>query len=344
MEGMVNSRESAILSEAAEAVTWRHALELEDETRKGQRVIIYPKEMTKLTEVLATKNPNVDTENGHQLAYSLILQTAQAYEHPPLFMSEDNEQITSNDVMKESVAEWMNTAAKVETGNRRRVLEDGRDVMNSDEEDAIKDVEPDEKPGMYAPGCSSIVQARMSQEQAVAHRAAAQAQALSGKDLPRSKTPADGSSDDDDPKGPDSISSMTKGYFRRNKNKPTSTSALIPTSTPEPVRQPTPANSDTEYQQEMTEDQKRGALIGKKKAVASQRTPADPKPMTPVSVPLDPPKGTKPVAKAAASQRAPAEPKPTTAPAEHEPLQSCLFHVCSHHALYSHIHILHDFP
>jgi hypothetical protein len=96
-------------------------------------------------------------------------------------MSEDNEQITSNEVMKESVSEWMNTAAKVATGNRRRVLEDGRDVMNSDEEDAIKDVEPDEEKGIYAPGCSSIDQARMTQEQVMAQRAAAQAQDTNGR-------------------------------------------------------------------------------------------------------------------------------------------------------------------
>jgi chemotaxis protein histidine kinase CheA len=120
--------------------------------------------MTKLTEVLSTKNPNVDPEDGHRLAYTIIIQTAQAYEHPPIFMSEDNEQITSNEVMLESVAEWMNIAAKVATGNRRRVLEYGRDVMNSDEEDAIKDVEADEEKGMYVPGCSLIDQARMSQE------------------------------------------------------------------------------------------------------------------------------------------------------------------------------------
>jgi hypothetical protein len=55
--------------------------------------------MTKLTEVLSSKNPNADCEDGHQLAYTIILQAAQAYEHPPLLMSEDDEQITSNSVM-----------------------------------------------------------------------------------------------------------------------------------------------------------------------------------------------------------------------------------------------------
>jgi hypothetical protein len=45
IEGMAETRESATLSAAAEAVAWRHASE-SDGPRKRQRVIIYPKEMT----------------------------------------------------------------------------------------------------------------------------------------------------------------------------------------------------------------------------------------------------------------------------------------------------------
>jgi hypothetical protein len=44
-DGMANSRESAILSAVAEAVEWKHACEL-DGPRKGQRVVIYPKEVS----------------------------------------------------------------------------------------------------------------------------------------------------------------------------------------------------------------------------------------------------------------------------------------------------------
>jgi hypothetical protein len=54
--------------------------------------------------------------------------------------------------MSEKVPGWMNTAAKVATGNRRRVLENGPDVMNSDEEDAIKAEQGDALEGMYTPG------------------------------------------------------------------------------------------------------------------------------------------------------------------------------------------------
>jgi hypothetical protein len=44
-EGMANSRESAIRSAAAEAVTWRHALEPTEGLRKCQRVVIYQKDL-----------------------------------------------------------------------------------------------------------------------------------------------------------------------------------------------------------------------------------------------------------------------------------------------------------
>jgi hypothetical protein len=69
-----------------------------------------------------------------------------------VFLKEDNPAITSHPQMSELVPGWMNTASKVATGNRQRVLEDGRDVMNSDDEDALEDVKPDEEQNMYTAG------------------------------------------------------------------------------------------------------------------------------------------------------------------------------------------------
>jgi hypothetical protein len=126
-EGTANSRESAILSEVAEAVTWKHALEI-DGPRKGQRVVIYPKELTKLGQVLSTGDPNVDSEDGHPIAYATILQAVQSYERKPLFLREDYEQITSDPTWSVEVPRWLNTAARVATGSRRRVLENGPDA------------------------------------------------------------------------------------------------------------------------------------------------------------------------------------------------------------------------
>jgi hypothetical protein len=154
IDGMVNSREPAILTAAAEAVTWRHALEPEEGPRKGQRVVIYPKELPQLEQVLNTGDPNIDSADGHPIAYSAILRAAQSFERPPIFLKEDSEQITDNPELVDKVPEWMNLVSQVATGNRRRVLEDGPDKMNSDDEEK-EDVKPDEELSIYAPGMDS---------------------------------------------------------------------------------------------------------------------------------------------------------------------------------------------
>jgi hypothetical protein len=104
---MANSRESAILTAAVEAVTWKHASEL-DGPRQGQRVVIYPKELSQLEQVLSTGDPNVDSEDGHPIAYTAILQAAQIFEKPPVSLKEDHEQITKDPVWSEMVPMWIN--------------------------------------------------------------------------------------------------------------------------------------------------------------------------------------------------------------------------------------------
>jgi hypothetical protein len=78
IDGMANFRESAILSAAAEAVTWRHAHEV-DGPRKGQRVVIYPKDLPQLEAVLNSGDPNIDSADGHSIAYNAILQARQKF-------------------------------------------------------------------------------------------------------------------------------------------------------------------------------------------------------------------------------------------------------------------------
>jgi hypothetical protein len=137
LEGMVNTREAAILTAAVEAVTWKHCLEPDEGPRKGQRVVIYPKEITQLEEVLSTGDPNIDSVDGHPISYAHILEASQNYENPPIFLREDSEQITSKEEIATKVPVWMNIAAQVATGNCRMVLEDGPDKMNSDDDDAL---------------------------------------------------------------------------------------------------------------------------------------------------------------------------------------------------------------
>jgi hypothetical protein len=63
--GLDSSRESVALSAVVEAVAWRHALENASDLsfqRRGQRVIVYPKFLTKLETVLTTGNVGLDME------------------------------------------------------------------------------------------------------------------------------------------------------------------------------------------------------------------------------------------------------------------------------------------
>jgi hypothetical protein len=189
-DGMANSRESAILTAAAEAVVWRHAYEV-DGPRKGQRIIIYPMDLPQLRAVLNAGNPNIDSVDGHPVAYEAILRASQTFE-----------QVTSNPELAEKVPEWMAITKQVATGSRRRVLENGADKVKSDDED-IPDMKPDEEFNVYAPGMDPLKgPVKLTPSQVAAQKAAAQALKAS-KVPPQSQSPGPaGSSDDDDPDSP----------------------------------------------------------------------------------------------------------------------------------------------
>jgi hypothetical protein len=246
------SREGAILSAIVEATTWKHALEdMIPGLRQGQRVIIYPKELTGLPQVLASRNIIIPDEEDHSELYSAILQASDSFERPPLFLREDCDQITSHPVWSVEVPKWMITAARVATGSRRRVLENGPDTMNSGDEDAVTEEHGDELSGMYAPGCVSLDDARLTEEQAQKQRAAASSQATSQATSqaatkeprvpPRSRSPAYSSSYDDTLDGPEHIWSQTKGVYRRNKawiRKLAESALALPAPEPEPAKPP----------------------------------------------------------------------------------------------------------
>jgi hypothetical protein len=148
--GMANTRNSALLSAAAEAVSWNHASQ-PDEGRKGQRIIIFPRDLPQLEEFLTSTDPNVDPEDGHPIAYETILRESAKYDTSPIFVKEDSEFVTNDPVLSTNVPEWLAKSRQVATGGRRRVLEDGRDVMDSsDEDDPL--MEPDKETGMYTAG------------------------------------------------------------------------------------------------------------------------------------------------------------------------------------------------
>jgi hypothetical protein len=146
-ESMANTRDSALLYAAAEAVTWNHASQ-PDEPRKGQRVIIFPRDLPQLEAFLATSDPNIDPEDGHPVAYEAILRESQKFETTPLFLREDCSVLVNDPMLAANVPEWLAKSRQVATGNRRRLLEDGADVMSSSDEDDPNMV-PDKETGMY---------------------------------------------------------------------------------------------------------------------------------------------------------------------------------------------------
>jgi hypothetical protein len=178
-EGMANTRDSALLCAAVEAVTWNHASQ-PDEPRKGQRIIIFPKDLPQLGEFLATSDPNVDPEDGHPIAYEAILRESQKFELTPLFLREDCSAVTNDPILAASVPEWLAKSRQVATGNRRRVLEDGADVMSSSDEDD-PDMVPDKETGMYTAEMDPKAGPRtLSQAEAMRQRMIAKANRAAG--------------------------------------------------------------------------------------------------------------------------------------------------------------------
>jgi hypothetical protein len=262
LDGMTNTRESVLLCAAAEAVTWNHASQ-PDENRKGQRVVIFPKELVQLEAFLATSDPSVDLEDGHPSAYEVISRESAKFETPPLFVKEDSEFVANDPILSANVPIWLARSRQVATGGRRRVLEDGRDVLSSSDEDD-SDMEPDQEKGMYTAEMDPTMgPVRLSPAQAAKLRLLGKATRAEGfpEPLQSFRLSTDAHMADDAPSG--LIGGIGKLMARLR-------DAISPASS----RTPTPVTSDNEDQDEMSEDQKRLARFGQRKAAFS-REPAD---------------------------------------------------------------------
>jgi hypothetical protein len=244
---MANSKESAILSAVAEAVEWRNdALESADPPRKGQRVIIYPKELWGLEEVLATGDPNADPEDGHPIAYERVFAAAAQFESTPVFLKEDCERIVSDPKKAELVPQWMCLAERVATGSRSRVLENGPDTLNSDDE-AKEDVTADELTGMY----TSEMDPKSGPKKLSSQEAARQrAMATALRDAERLTS--------------SSVSRFTTSSSPEVSSDFGNSIGNSAQSSRQSSRQSTPMNSDNE--DDMTEDQKRLVKLARKKS------------------------------------------------------------------------------
>jgi hypothetical protein len=241
LPGMANTKEAAVLSAVADAVSWKNeAIELEDPPRKGKRVVVYPKELSHLDTVLVSGDPSVDGD--HVIAYQAILEHAQTFEIPPVFIKEDAESIAAHPEMSLKVPSWMCIAERIATGSRKRVTEDGPDTWHSDDESQT-DIGADKEANMYTSEMDpALGPQKLSMHEAARLRAAAKSSRASS-----SASSTDVSSD-----------------FGNS---------IV--SSPVSTRQATPLNSDDdEY---MSQDQLKALNLGKKMSQKSiPRCPSAP--------------------------------------------------------------------
>jgi hypothetical protein len=76
LDGMDNGKETVALWAIADALSWTHALENTSDPnfqRRGQRIILYPKFLTKFETVLTTGNVGFDMNGGHDIAYERVM-------------------------------------------------------------------------------------------------------------------------------------------------------------------------------------------------------------------------------------------------------------------------------
>jgi hypothetical protein len=266
-------------------------------------VIIYPKEMWGLEEVLATGDPNADPEDGHPIACQRIFSAAEQFETTPTFLKEDCEAILSDPKKAELVPQWMCLAERAAIGSRPRVLEDGPDTPNSDDE-AKEDVKADELTGMYTSEMDPKLGPKtLSPQEAARQRATAQASRDAEK-----------------------LTSSPSRFTTSSTPEVSSDFGNSIVNSAQSSRQSTPMNSDNE--DDLTEDQKRQAKHGMKLAgvkAAPPRCISAPGTRAPSKATAQEPKGNgtpasrsrddagpsqkapePSVLKAAASQRAPA--------------------------------------
>jgi hypothetical protein len=175
LDGMPNTRTSAVLSAAVEAVTWKHPIETvsPDGKRISPRMIFYPRDMPQIAEELDEylKNPS-ELEDGKHIAYSVIVEKAADYADIPKFYCEDCEMVQNDSVLSAAIPQLLNTAAQVSVGSRDFVLEIGPDVMNSSDEDLPYEEYGEELTRVYTSGLKAPVV--LSQSEVARQRAAAE--------------------------------------------------------------------------------------------------------------------------------------------------------------------------
>jgi hypothetical protein len=151
IDGMPNSRTSAILFAAAEVVTWVHPMETTSPKGKriSPRIIVYPADMPQIEEELHEFNSDPsERPEGKYLAYAQVCEKFANFTSTPHFIREDSEEIRNDSVLA-AVPELLTLAAQVSIGGRNRVLGEGPNVSNSSDEDSPEEERGEVLTGMY---------------------------------------------------------------------------------------------------------------------------------------------------------------------------------------------------
>jgi hypothetical protein len=114
-DGMPNTRTSAILSGAVQAVVWKHPIETT--TPEGKRcsphIVFYPADMPPITEELeAFKANRSELEEGKHVAYAVLAEKVAEMGPPPTFCREDDDMVRNDPVLSEAVLKMLNIAAQ----------------------------------------------------------------------------------------------------------------------------------------------------------------------------------------------------------------------------------------
>jgi hypothetical protein len=113
--------------------------------RPGQRVVVYPKLLDKLSLALETRNVGLDQTSSRWPTYQRILAQTETWSQsfPPKILREDDPELTQNPELAAQIGRWIEDAKRVANGNFVPVKEDGPECYS--DSDSEGDGEDDSK-------------------------------------------------------------------------------------------------------------------------------------------------------------------------------------------------------
>jgi hypothetical protein len=141
---MGNTREEVALSGIADALAWRHALEMPDGpdfVPLGRRIVVYPEFLDKLGPIFETGDLSLDPVESRRPAYEAIL--TQSISWPvtsrPIMLPAGDQRLSLWLPGDWNVFGWMLDARRIAVSGYWQVLEDGPDVCDSESDAEYSD-------------------------------------------------------------------------------------------------------------------------------------------------------------------------------------------------------------